>query len=218
MQSRSHERKLLVEGDDDKRVIPELMEANGIKWGETAKDAIVFIESLGGYQEILKPGLIQAELKASGLRILGVLLDANSSAETRWQELRQRCVPSFPNIPHELPEDGLIVENSHGKRFGTWLLPDNRSRGMMETFLSFLVPSQQGALWDHAVQATDEARHHGAGFGDAHHHKACIHSWLAWCDPPGRQLHQAIIERILDPNSPYAQEFVNWFQNLYELD
>ncbi|MGK7904814.1 MAG: hypothetical protein AB4352_26095 [Hormoscilla sp.] len=29
-----HKKKLLVEGDSDKRVIPVLIEANGIPWGE----------------------------------------------------------------------------------------------------------------------------------------------------------------------------------------
>ena len=31
-------KKLLVEGQDDKRVIPELIEKNGIRWGETKKE------------------------------------------------------------------------------------------------------------------------------------------------------------------------------------
>ena len=41
-------KKLLVEGSDDKRVIPELTEANGIRWGETAREAIVRIQAFGG--------------------------------------------------------------------------------------------------------------------------------------------------------------------------
>ncbi len=52
---------------------------------------------------------------------------------------------------------------------------------------------------------------------DAHQHKADIHTWLAWQNPPGRQLHQAVMERILDPKHPKAQIFVNWFRDLYDL-
>jgi hypothetical protein len=52
---------------------------------------------------------------------------------------------------------------------------------------------------------------------DTHCDKANIYTWLAWQNPPGRQLHQAIIERILNPQHPNAQKFVKWFKNLYGL-
>ena len=46
--------------------------------------------------------------------------------------------------------------------------------------------------------------------------KASAIAWLAWQKPPGLQLHQAIKERILDPQHPEAQMFVNWFRKLYQ--
>lgn len=193
------------------------MEANGVSWGQTAAESVVFIEALGGWQEILKPGVIETELKSSGLEVLGVLVDADDSLEAKWHALRARCIQSFPEMPDELPPGGVVVENMSKKRFGAWVLPDNRSRGMMETFLSFLVPSEQDSLWQYAIAATNQARDHGAKYRDAHGDKACIHTWLAWSDPPGRQLHQAVIERILDPNSQHAQGFVRWFRALYEI-
>lgn len=143
--------------------------------------------------------------------------DADESLEAKWHALRARCIQSFPEMPDELPPGGVVVENMSKKRFGAWVLPDNRSRGMMETFLSFLVPSEQDSLWQYAIAATNQARDHGAKYRDAHGDKACIHTWLAWSDPPGRQLHQAVIERILDPNSQHAQGFVRWFRALYEI-
>ncbi|MFM7603034.1 MAG: DUF3226 domain-containing protein, partial [Pseudanabaena sp.] len=38
-----------------------------------------------------------------------------------------------------------------------------------------------------------------------------------WQNPPGRQLHQAVMEKIFDPQHPNAQKFVKWFKDLYEL-
>lgn len=35
--ARQYEKILLVEGAEDQRVIPELVEANGIQWGEEKK-------------------------------------------------------------------------------------------------------------------------------------------------------------------------------------
>jgi len=66
-----HKKKLLVEGDSDKRVIPELIEANGIPWGKNKSEAVVYIESYGGVTKILDPDVISTELKASRLSALG---------------------------------------------------------------------------------------------------------------------------------------------------
>lgn len=55
---------LLVEGKEDVRVIPELMEANGITWG-TKKNPIVYIQENNGYDNLIKPDVISTELKAS---------------------------------------------------------------------------------------------------------------------------------------------------------
>lgn len=44
-----------MEGADDKSVIPELIEANGIRWGETAREAIVHIQDFGGTENLLAP-------------------------------------------------------------------------------------------------------------------------------------------------------------------
>ncbi len=41
MATRYNPKKLLVEGDEDKRVIPQLIEANGIRWGESRDTWIV---------------------------------------------------------------------------------------------------------------------------------------------------------------------------------
>jgi hypothetical protein len=67
------------------------------------------------------------------------------------------------------------------------------------------------------VASVNAARKSGAPDKDAHLDKARIHTWLAWQDPPGRQLHQAIMERILAPESENAQPFIRWFKELYML-
>ena len=49
----AHAKVLLVEGEEDKRVIPQLVEANGIKWGEKEKEWIVEIQALGSVEKLL---------------------------------------------------------------------------------------------------------------------------------------------------------------------
>jgi len=207
---------LLVEGKQDARVIPELIEANGVNWGNK-KNPIVYIRDYNGYQNLVDPDKISTELQASGLTVLGIMIDADDNTMERWQTIRSACLPSIPDIPETLPEEGLIHFASNGIRFGIWIMPDNKMHGMLETFLTYMIPAGNEVLWQLAQQVVQEAKSRGAMFADAHFDKSNIYTWLAWQDPPGRQLHQAIMERLLNPIHPKAQKFVTWFKNLYEL-
>ncbi len=212
----SVQRVLLVEGQDDLWVIPYLMEHNGVPW-EKRGECVPEIEPLDGIDALLKTGVISTYLKASDLEVLGVMVDANDSLTGRWQAIRRECVQAFPNIDDELPLTGGIWNNDDGLRLGVWIMPDNQSPGMLESFLKYLVPNTQAPLWQYAIQTTQDARNHEARYRDVHVDKANIHSWLAWQDPPGVPLHHAVLKKILDPHSPHARPFVDWFKLLYGL-
>ena len=213
----NHPKKLLVEGDQDKRIIPWLIEARGVKWGESRNDCVVDIESRDGFENIVKPGEIDVELKVAGRKVVGIVADGNNDVAGKWASLRKCCETFFPDLPKLMPSDGLIHEDRGGLRFGVWLMPDNRAHGMMETFLTYLVPDASDDLLMHASVACDQARKLGAPFKDTHSDKAKIHTWLSWQDPPGRQLHNAVMERILDPESDRAARFFCWFCELFDL-
>jgi hypothetical protein len=211
-----HKNLLLVEGAQDKRVIPYLIEANGIKWG-TTRNPIVQIESYDGLQKLINKDEISTALKTSGLAALGIMVDADNNPAGRWQSIRNTCREIIPDLPDELPESGLIHILSDGKKFGVWIMPDNKMQGMLETFLSYLIPEESEPLWDYAQSVVKEAQTKGAPVIDSHIDKANIYTWLAWQHPPGRQLHNAIMERILNPTHPRSTVFVNWFKSLYNL-
>jgi hypothetical protein len=211
-----HRKVLLVEGKQDVRVIPELMEANGVNWG-TKKQPVVYIRDFDGYQNLVDPDIISTELQASGLAVLGIMIDADDNPLGRWQSIRSASLKSIRDIPESLPEEGLIHTASNGIKFGVWIMPDNKMRGMLETFLAYILPVGNETLWQLAQKTAQEAKLQGAAFTEPHSDKANIYTWLAWQNPPGRQLHQAVMERILDPNHPNAQRFVTWFKALYGL-
>lgn len=210
-----HSKVLLVEGKQDLMVIPELMEANGVDWG-TRNNPFVWIEDCGGYSNLADTDVISTELKASGLSALGIMIDADDNPKERWQSIRNASLQSIPDIPEALPEDGLIHTTDTGIRFGIWLMPDNRMRGILETFLAYMIPTSNEPLWEFAQAATKEAKSKGATFIAPHFDKANIYTWLAWQRPPGRQLHQAVKEYIFHPTHPNAQRFVTWFKTLYD--
>ncbi|GBF80535.1 acetyltransferase [Aphanothece sacrum FPU1] len=96
-------KKLLVEGDEDKRVIPELIEANGITWGQTKDTAIVKIKSYDGIENLLDKDVIYTELEDRGLISLGIIIDADDDPLDRWQSIRNVCLPTITDLPQELP-------------------------------------------------------------------------------------------------------------------
>ncbi|MFM6253301.1 MAG: DUF3226 domain-containing protein, partial [Dolichospermum sp.] len=127
-------KKLLVEGQDDLRVIPELIEKNGIFWGNKKEEAIISIQECGGYENITYD-LIYTELQARGRTHLGLMVDADDDVSLRWQSIRNACLTSIPNLPEQIPEKGLIINTPDDKKFGVWIMPDNQSRGMLETLM-----------------------------------------------------------------------------------
>ncbi|MGK7946187.1 MAG: DUF3226 domain-containing protein [Microcystaceae cyanobacterium] len=220
--SKNYRKVLLVEGKTEKLVIPELIEQNGIEWiniGET----IPYIHFCGGYEKLVEPEFIQAQLERRNLNSLGIIIDADENPANRWISIRNSCIrEGITNLPDNLPERGLIqrvfIEAiSQEVTFGIWMMPDNQYRGMLETFLAYLIPDDNKLLWDYAQETVQEARNKGATFTDVKQDKANIYTWLAWQNEPGRQLHQAINEKILNPNHPQSQVFFQWFKELFNL-
>lgn len=208
---------LLVEGEQDRRVIPELVESAGITWGNTRKERLVEIRTFGGIDRLDRL-LLATELKRSGLRNLGLVIDANSDPAARWRRVRELAGLHFTDFPESPSESGtLITSHARGVRFGVWMMPDNSARGMMETFLGRLV-AEDDPVWNQAVNAATEAEGAGAPFRPAHRSKAELHTWLAWQDPPGEQIHIAAMRKFFDAEAPEARRFLAWFKKLYEFD
>ena len=211
---RTHPRVLVVEGKDELRILPELLELAGIPWPRGAEP--VRIEELDGIANILAAGFVEATVKASGVQVVGILVDANGDPVARWAQLRARVAATYPSFPVELPVTGVVHAEAGKPRIGVWIMPDNVRSGMLETLLLALRVGD-AALHDHAREATHQARALGAPFREPHREKAELHAWLAWQDPPGRQLHDAVRARALPPAPAVTDAFVVWFRALFEL-
>lgn len=186
----------------------------GIPWPKGNEP--VRIDEQDGIGNILAPGFIETTLKASGVTAVGIIVDANGDPAHRWERLRARLVASYPGLPVELPAAGAVHAIADKPRIGVWVMPDNVRTGMLETLLLSLRVGDQ-ALHDHARDATSQARALGAPFRENHREKAELHAWLAWQDPPGRQLHDAVRARHLLPAPPVTDPFVGWFRQVFEI-
>lgn len=211
---------LIVEGAVEKRLFPELMELRGVPWEQERGHYAVRIEDYNGISNILEPGEIETALKVSNLQALGILFDADglhSDQDFRWNSMVRRCQELNIQLPETPAEGGLILGLPSGVRFGVWMMPDNVRRGMIETFLLELVPDRADPVFVHAIAAMDHAKDLGAPFRSVHRDKASIHTWLAWQDAPGAQLHEAVKFRMLNAESEKADAFVQWFRTLFQV-
>ena len=91
-------------------------------------------------------------------------------------------------------------------------MPDNKTPGILEDFLQFLVP-QPDSLMKHAntsVNSVPEQR-----FTDLDRPKALMHTWLAWQEEPGKPYGTAITAKFLDPSQPQADILASWLKRLF---
>ena len=208
-------RRLIVEGSDGRHSVIGLMRHH-VPWPKDRDQAPFWIELGNSVDEILADNFISTHLKARGVEILGVMLDADTTPPGRYQRVYQLCSQLFPSMPKSLEPTGLIAENQ-GKRFGLWVMPDNSSDGSLETFLRHLVPDKSEPIWQLAINSAAQAKAARAAYRESHTDKANLYTWLAWQDPPGQSPGLALTKKFLDPASPSAAHFVAWFRNLYRL-
>jgi hypothetical protein len=206
---------LVVEDHDQRGAVIGLMR-HFIPWPRNEEDGWpIYIDIGNSADEILRHASLSTRFKSSDLTALGVIVDADDNFVGRWDSLRRFCVTFFNHVPEDFPADGLILRNDEGKGFGAWIMPDNQSRGMIETFCKLLIPTAGEPIWNFALRTTAQAKDYGAPYRDAHEEKANIHTWLSWQDPPGERMGSAITKKILDPGAESANAFVKWFRKLY---
>ena len=94
------------------------------------------------------------------------------------------------------------------------MMPDNKTPGILEDFLRFLVPAGS-TLFDHVINSVATIPQSERRFGQLAEPKAIVHTWLAWQEEPGRPLGTAITAKFLDPNVAQADVLVTWLKTLF---
>ncbi|ETX02307.1 MAG: hypothetical protein ETSY2_35760 [Candidatus Entotheonella gemina] len=100
-------------------------------------------------------------------------------------------------------------------RAGIWLMPDNQVPGMLENFVSQLIPEGDplkpiAEQTLNTIEVQNLNRYHAI-----HRPKALIHTWLAWQHMPGQPMGQSITSHVLHHNLPLANRFVAWMKKLF---
>ena len=199
-------KKLLVEGKDDQHVIWALCEKFKV---EKSFDVI----DCEGIDKLIEQ--IPVRFKQSGIKVVGVVIDADSDLVNRWDSLRGSLSTLGFNTPNDLPLNGLILKNEENIKVGVWIMPNNHLGGMLEDFIIFLVPKDDQLL-PIVNQTLDQIERLNLNkYSLIHKSKAAIHSWLSWQQDPGTPMGLAITKRYLTTEDQTCASFMNWLNELF---
>ena len=200
---------LLVEGRDDEHVLKHLCRQRGVP-------SLDEITPLGSVERLLEN--FPVRLKESDVEALGVVIDADTDIAARWQSLRDRLrMAGYRNVPDNPVCAGTILHpppKTLLPRVGVWIMPDNQTKGMLEDFLRFLVPSGS-RLFTHVEYSVTSIPEEELRFNQLAQPKAMIHTWLAWQAEPGKPLGTAITAKFLDPHVAQVDVLVAWLKELF---
>lgn len=202
--------QLLVEGNDDFHVISSLCENFKIKESFEIVDC-------KGYTQLFEK--LPTLLKSNNLTTIGVVLDADTDLNKRWKEVCNILKKSekYENIPETCDKNGTIIFpiEEDDIKVGVWLMPDNNSNGMLEDFISFLVPKDDKVL-PKVEEVLKDIEESGLNkYKDIHKSKAKIHTWLAWQEDPGTPMGLAITKKYLSTDPVICEEFIKWMNELF---
>ena len=202
---------LLVEGTDDLYVLRHLCEQRGIP-------ELDDIKHLDGVGRLLDNIPVQLRARNEDGDVVGVVMDADTDLDSRWQSIRSRVSEFGYIVPEQPDKGGTIIDppvETVYPRFGVWVMPNNQTPGILENFLQFLVPDGD-VLLTYAKTCLQNLPDRRFILNDEP--KAVIHTWLAWQKDPGKPYGTAIKAKFLDPHLPEADFLVDWIRQLFFPD
>jgi hypothetical protein len=201
-------RQLLVEGNDDRHVVLALCKRFNV---EETFDVV----DCGGIDKLYDA--IPVRFKQSGARAIGIIVDADAAINDRWMAVKSILSRLGFAPPNDLPPTGLILSKETGVKVGVWLMPDNRLNGMLEDFISFLIPPNDELLpvVDTALAAIESRRLNKYSLN--HKAKARVHTWLAWQEEPGTPLGLSITKKYLTTDEETCSRLIEWLRDLFRV-
>jgi hypothetical protein len=200
-----HNQKLLLEGNDDQHVIWALCE----KYNITESFDVIDCEGITKLND-----QIPIRFKQSNIKTVGILIDADTDIKSRWSSIKSTLETIGFILPNEIPLDGLIIQNQ-SICVGVWIMPNNNLNGMLEDFISFLVPKEDKLL--PIVNSTLKGIEiqNLNGYSLIHKSKAIIHTWLSWQEDPGTPMGLAITKKYLSTDDESCLKLMNWINQLF---
>lgn len=219
----SPERVLLVEGEADKlfytkvcrhlelKPVVEVAIPTDLDGGSNTKgEVFTRLESL------LK------QMDDGTIKHLAVIVDADSPGsggmgyrKTHDQFTEKVAALGFaPKPPGKKHPGGSLYQHNNGLAdIGLWIMPNNKSDGMLEDWLSQCVASSEKPLHDHATKIVENLPP-PRKFKDIHLRKAEIATLLAWQKMPGQGPH-GHLGQLFDMNAAPFVALAGWLKIVF---
>lgn len=222
--------RLLVEGNNDIRVITELLITMKHKPFKGYADKEVykneFVVNAGGKEKAKE--LIPSILDIPDLERLGIILDADESAENTWISLRNILkINGFveSELPKKLSLKGVLIQQKGKPIIGIWIMPDNimpLEKGQLaylEHFYEQIIQLNDKFLTKASSIIEEIAMDKACNFALKDKQKAKIHTWLAWQNEPGNSMGVALKKKsAFDLKSMAVLNFVEWLESIFEFE
>lgn len=198
-------KKLLVEGNDDQHVVWALCKKFNI---EKTFDVV----DCEGIDNLTQEITVRFKLPDT---TIGIIVDADTNLENRLTALKNILTIQGFTIPEVLPNEGIICSNGDNKKVGVWIMPNNNANGILEDFITFLVPHTDMLLSvvNSTLDHIEEKKLNNYFPKDKS--KAVIHTWLAWQKDPGIPMGQAITKRYLSTDEATCLLLIQWLKILF---
>ena len=199
-------RLLLVESRSDERVVRNLRKRFR---GDQAIPKFQ-IKVTGDITTLLST--IETEFDVSRREALGILPDANSMPEHRWNEVAERIRRARPDVETGSPaREGTLIAGR--PRIGVWLWPDNQTPGELEDFVAEMIPSDD-SIWPLAQRYIDGIPEGDRKFAEKKTMRAKVHAWLATRKTPGF-IGSEIGQGDMRIDGPLVVQFTDWLRKLF---
>ena len=191
---------LLVEGNDDARFFAAFLKS--LRNGNSVQIAMV------GGKDNFRPFITETLIRAPGysrLRKLGLVRDADSSAQSAFQSLadslRAANLPA-PSQPWEAVPQGQLTVS-------VGILPDGTSEGDLETLcLNSIGDNAALQCGNEYLRCMEQTR---VALG--HRNKARLHTFLATGDDPGLRIGEAADAGVWDWTSPSLRQVSDFLKS-----
>ncbi len=199
--------KLLVEGNDDQHVVWSLCQ----KFNLTENFDVIDCD---GIENIFSQ--LPVRIKQSNIKTIGIIVDADFDIKKRWKKLKTALEKIGYTIDVQIKAQGTIVQQVNMPQIGFWIMPDNKISGMLEDFISFLVPDDDKLLpvADNILKQIEGQKINK--YKSTHRSKALINTWLSWQADPGTPMGLAITKKYLSTDDKICIQFINWLRTLYD--
>lgn len=199
------DRILLVEGQDDEHVVRHIC-------GRHQLEPTFCIKDKRGIKNLL--GSISSEIKVSGRRAVGILVDSNDDLDARWKAVTDQLQQANISVTSPLDQTGTIIDSQDNQpRIGIWLMPNNAVPGELEDFVIQMIPDDD-PVWLLSQCYIDNIPEADRKFSEGKTLRAKLHAWLAAREEP-RKMGSAIGTCDLNVDGTLCQNFLAWLKRLF---